>query len=262
MRATPARSTVAGYRERAAHARAEPPPPPPALLTRLLSQATHIAELPCGTGHFVDAYAQAGVELTLVDASAAMLRGAVERAAAAGLPTTGTHVRRRLIQRLGRLPGVDAVVMPNAALNQLAAQSPPAEILARVRAALAPGSHLLLQALCTRPGATDGCAFYNPAMPDGTWRTDRRLDPERAAGAAYRQRRQHHDASGDVLRIDFAYLSPAGERLHSSSVELPLLPAADLADALTATGLRLVAHLPGGPSRLTEILAAVPGGPR
>jgi SAM-dependent methyltransferase len=253
---------VAGYGERAAYVRAEQPPPPPKLLAHLLRRTAHVAELPCGTGHFVLAYAQAGVEVTLLDASAAMLQVAVERAATAGVPTERTHIRRCLIQQLDRLPEVDAVVMPNAALNQLAAQCPPTDILAGIRAALVPGSRILLQALCTRPGVTDGCAFYDPDLPDGAWRTDRRLDPARAAGAAYRQRRQHHDATGLALRIDFAYLSASGNRLHATSVDLRLIPAADLTDALTAVGYRIIEKLTSTRSRFTEILAAVPGGPQ
>lgn len=257
-----ARSVVAGYGERAAFARAEQAPPPPELLAHLLRHAVHIAELPCGTGHFLAAYAQAGVEVTLLDASAAMLHAAVERAAVVGLPTARTHTRRCLIQRLDRLPGVDAVVVPNAALNQLAAQCPPIDILAGIRAALGPGSQILLQALCARPGATDGCAFYDPDLPDGAWRTDRRLDPARTAGTAYRQRRQHHDATGLALRIDFAYLSASGTRLHATSVDLRLLRAADLTGALTAAGYRIIAKRTGTGSQFTEILAAVPGGPQ
>ncbi|MEY9211575.1 hypothetical protein NI17_009750 [Thermobifida halotolerans] len=59
--ATVGKRVVAGYRDRAAFARAEARPIVPHLLTRALGGVEEVVEFPCGTGHFLTAYAQAGV---------------------------------------------------------------------------------------------------------------------------------------------------------------------------------------------------------
>ncbi|WP_059008001.1 methyltransferase domain-containing protein [Streptomyces specialis] len=254
-----ARQVTAGYTQRAAFARAEPPPPPPALLPHLLSAIRHVAEAPAGAGHFLPAYTRAGAQVTLVDACQAMLTAAAQRAADSGLPPRALHLHHALLQDLQPLEGVDGLVVPNAAVNQLAAQSSLTQTLATLRALLPDGARLLIQALCTRPGPTaDACAFYDSAWPDGTWRADRRLDPAKAAGALWRQRRQHHTGAG-VVGIDFAYLDAAGTPLHTTSIELRLIPADALGAALRTAGFRARRVLPGSGGRMTEILATATG---
>jgi SAM-dependent methyltransferase len=255
-------AVVAGYGERARFARAETPTSPPLLLSQLLHGAGHVVEVPCGAGHFLTDYAGAGTRVTLIDANAAMLELAARRAAEANLPTDRLHQRVSLVQQLAPVPGADVLVVPNGALNQLAAQDPLEEILARLRGTLPGGGHMLLQVVCRHPdGGTDAGGFFTPGWPDGQWRADRRLDPEQAAGASYRERRQHHIAPGCV-RIDLAYLDAAGTRLHTSTVTLRLIHVAELTDALQAAGLRMATVGRGG-DRLTEVLAttasATPG---
>ena len=243
-------AVVAGYEARAQFARAEVQGVArPRLLDRLLSTARHVAEIPSGAGHFLADYLTAAVEVTLIDGSVAMMTTALAHAATVGLPADRTHHQLCLVQDLGHLPQVDAVIIPNAALNQLAHQSPLTTVLATIRAALAPGARLLAQVICRHSDQyVDACGFYDPSQPHGQWFIDRELSL--ADGAVVRRRRQHVEA--DELRVEFAY----SDR-HTTTVCLRILSVPDLLHAMDTAGFTRITFLPGH-ERLSEILATVP----
>jgi SAM-dependent methyltransferase len=250
---------VASYDARAPFARAETAHvSPPRLLSGLLAESTHVAELPCGTGHFLPAYREAGLAVTLVDANPAMLAQARDHAHDTGLPPERIHTVRAHAQDLPTLHSVDLMVVPNAALNQLACQTPLTEVLAMLAASLCPGTEVLVQVACTDPGGgVDTAGFYDPARPHRVWFADRWFDPTQAGGAATRHRCQTRD--GDRLRIDFDYRDPADIRLHTATVEMALFTAETLTAALTSAGLSLLRFLPGQ-GGLSEAVATVDGG--
>ncbi|KAA2252658.1 hypothetical protein F0L68_34615 [Solihabitans fulvus] len=246
---------VAGYLDRVPFARAEAAAvAKPRLLRGLLGRARHVAELPCAAGHFLDGYVDANVKVTLVDGNAAMLSAAVEHATTAGLPAERTHARVALVQELDALPAVDLVVIPNAALNQLACQNTLADLLAGIHAALRHGADLLAQVLCSHSGAEpDASGFYDAARPHDVWFADRYLDPAEAAGSVLRRRCQRREAP-NRLRIEFDYVDHRGASLHTTAVHLKMFSAAELTDALTESGFDHVRFLPGH-GGLSEILA-------
>jgi SAM-dependent methyltransferase len=236
----------------------------PRLLRGLLRTARHVAELPCGAGHFLADYALAGVEVTMIDASSAMLAVAVDHAVAVGLATGPIHTQVRFAQDLDVLPMVDLVVMPNAALNQLACQTPLAELLAGIRAVLMPGVDLLAQVLCSHAGGElDSSGFYDPRREHGVWFADRALHPSSTnvagsgVGVVLRYRRQHRDRQR--VRVEFDYRDAQGAGLHATSVKLRVFSVTELAEALLTAGfehLRLLL----GQGGLSEMLATARGG--
>jgi SAM-dependent methyltransferase len=252
-------AVVTSYTARTRFARAETATVRrPRLLRGLLATATHVAELPCGAGHFLTDYGDAGLAVTLADANAAMLAQARAHARDAGLPPDRTHTIHAYLQDLAVPEPVDLVVVPNAALNQLACQAPLVEVLAWLRAGVRPGVEVLVQVACTHSGgAVDTAGFYDPARQHGVWFADRWLDPAQAGGAVLRRRRQVRD--GDRLRIEFDYRSAADARLHATTVELALFSADVLAAAFTAAGFGHVRFL-AGQGGLSEALATVRGG--
>jgi len=254
-----ARTVADGYDGRARFARADADAVSrPRLLRGLLDTAGHVAEIPCGAGHFLADYAVAGVETTLIDGNGTMLAAAIEHATELGLPADRTEAQ--YVQDLGDLPDVDLVVMPNAALNQLACQTPPVELLTVIRRALRCGVELLAQVICTHPdGRLDTTGFYDPARQHGGWFADRYLDPTRAGGAVLRRRRQHHADGAGRVRVEFDYLDSDGISLHTSGAELRVFSAEELAAALTTAGFRHIRFLPGH-GGLSEILAQVSSG--
>lgn len=259
---TPSASIVVvdGYEMRARFARAETGMAPrPRLLRGLLRTARHVAEVPCGVGHFLTDYAAAGVETTLIDGNGAVLAAAIEHAADIGLPTDHTHAHVRYVQELDELVDVDLVVMPNAALNQLACQTPIMEMLVAIRRTLLPGVELLAQVACTHPGGVDATGCYDPGRQHGVWFADRCLNPSRAGGAVLRRRRQSHEANGTRVRIEFDYIDPAGVSLHATAVELHWFSSNELVAAFTMAGFSRIRFLPchGG---LSEVVARVGGG--
>lgn len=179
------------------------------------------------------------------------------------MPADRIHAHVQYVQELGALAGVNLVVMPNAALNQLTCQTPLAELLAVIHHALRPGVELLAQVACTHPGGginTVGC--YDPIRQDGVWFADRYFDPRRAGGAVLRRRRQHryHETNGAVrVRVEFDYVDTAGVSLHTTSVELLLFSAEELAAALTSAGFSRLRFLPGY-GGLSDVAAQVGGG--
>jgi SAM-dependent methyltransferase len=259
--ATSGAAVVDAYRHRARFARAETATVRrPRLLRGLLETATHVAEIPCGPGHFLTDYAQAQSAVTLVDASPAMLATAVAHAVEAGLPGQRTFPTVAYLQELELSAEVELVVAPNAALNQLACQSSLTDILSALHTAVRPGVAVLAQMACTHPGGTvDTATFYDATRQHRVWFTDRWFDPAQAGGAALRRRRQHRD--GNRLRIEFDYRDPAGHSLHATTVELTLFSARKLAQALTAAGFAHVRFLPGH-GGLSEVLVTTDAGAR
>lgn len=266
----PSAAVVAAYRARTSFARSETaavrrPRLLPSLLTaapshtpaRMPERVASVAEIPCGAGHFLADYATRDCAVTLVDASAEMLAIAREHAHEVGLPPHRTHAVRTYVQDLVLPDPVDLIVAPNAALNQLAVQTPLSGLLARLRANVRSGGELLVQACCRHPGdVVDSATFYDPARPHKTWFDDRWFDPENTGGANLRRRRQHR--AGDRLRIEFDYHDVNGTSLHHTTVELALFTAATLTAALTAAGFTHVRFLPGQ-GGLSEFLATVDG---
>lgn len=250
------------YQQRARFARAEAAAVRrPRLLRGLLRTASHVAEIPCGAGHFLADYVRSGATATLVDACPAMLAAAVKHAVDAGLPAGRTFPTHAYVHELQLLAEVDLVVAPNAAVNQLACQSSLTDMLALLRRAVSPGVDVLAQVACTHPGGgVDTSTFYDTSRQHRVWFPDRWFDPIQAGGAVLRHRRQHRD--GDRLRIEFDYVDPAGHSVHTTAVELVLFSAPSLRDAFTAAGFVHVRFLPGQ-GGLSEVLAtAAPGARR
>lgn len=250
-------AVVSSYAARTRFARAETATVRrPRLLRGLLATAMHVAELPCGAGHFLTDYRDSGLAVTLADASSEMLAEARDHARDVGLPPDRTDTIHAYLQDLVVPEPVDVVVVPNAALNQLACQAPLVEVLAWLRASR-PGVEVLVQVVCTHPGGgVDTAGFYAPARRHGVWFADRWFDPAQAGGAVLRRRRQIRD--GDRLRIEFDYRDPADARLYATSVELALFSADVLSAAFTAAGFGHVRFLPGQ-GGLSEALATVNG---
>jgi SAM-dependent methyltransferase len=254
MTASSPAAIVASYDGRARFVRAESAAVRrPRLLRGLLDTATHVAEIPCGAGHFLAAYARAGAAVTLIDASTTMLTAAVEHAADAGLRVERTYPTVAYWQDLAHLDDVDLVVVPNAALNQLASQTPVTALLTQLHAVLRPGTEVLAQMACTHPGGgVDTATFYNPARQNGVWFADRWFEPAQAGGAVLRRRRQHRVSNR--LQIEFDYRDPADTSLHTTTVELALFSATRLTDAFTIAGFDHIRFLPGQ-AGLSEVLA-------
>jgi SAM-dependent methyltransferase len=254
-------SVLAGYDRRASYSHGETRVTAPRLLPEMLTGARHIAEVPCGAGHFLTEYAAGGLTVTLVDGSRRMLAAARTAALDAGIPAHRLRTRACRVQHLPHLPvltDVDAWVAPNAALNQLTAQMSLPGTLSALRAAMAPGARLLAQVLCRHEdGTADASSFYDPHEADGAWRTDRQLDPASAGGAASRRRRTRHD--GRAVGIDFSYHDTEGTRLHTTTVELYLLEPAELTAGLRAAGFQNVRFQPGGGVRPSEAVAEAHG---
>jgi len=249
-------AVIESYAARARFARAETAAVArPRMLRGLLRARPHVAEIPCGAGHFLTDYARAGAAVTLVDASPQMLAAAVDHAAAVGIPAEQTFPTAAYLQDLALLDEVDLVVAPNAAMNQLACQSSLPEMLAALRQALRPGVKVLAQLACTHPGGgVDSASFYDAGRQHGVWFPDRWFDPDAAAGAVLRRRRQQR--TSDLLSIEFGYISPAGHTLHTTSVELSLFSAPQIRGAFTAAGFLAIRYLPGN-GGLSEVLATV-----
>lgn len=258
---TTAATVVDSYQQRARFSRAETATVHhPRLLRGLLPDIGHVAEIPCGAGHFLDLYATADVAVTLIDACPAMLVAAVKHAVEVGLPTDRTHPRVAYLQDLGQLSEVDLVVVPNAALNQLACQSSLPDTLAALRRAVRLGAQVLAQLACTYPGGgVDTAGFYDVERQDRVWFADRWFSPAHAGRAVLRRRRQHR--IDHRLRIEFDYRDTAGRSLHTTTVELFLFSATELSRVFTDAGFGHVRFLPGM-GGLSEVLATAETGDR
>lgn len=245
--------TIEDYAARAAFAEDEAVTlPVPTGLGALLSAGATVAEVPCGTGHHLDRYAQVGCHVILIDGSKPMLARAQQRAHAAGIAAA------RLSGAAGRIPGLtarpaaDLVVVPNGALNQLAAQTPLNEVLADLRGLLAPGGTLVAPVLVRHADdRLDSAPYFDSAAPPMTWAPDRAFDIE-GLGHVTRHRRHHFEDPG-VLSIDFDYRT-AKSSLHRSSVRLALLRPHDLLQALRRAGYARPRFQPGA-GGLSEVCA-------
>lgn len=241
-----------GYAERAHHYAAEVAHVPrPRLLADLLRPGQRVAELPSATGHFLRAYAAADAEVTLIDACPEMLKAALRQAGR--LPLRQPRIVCCRIQDLSPQIGpIDLAVVPNAALNQLAADTHPGELLISAAQTLAPGGLLLSQVLFgDEIQTTPNCGFYDPAAVNGTWLIDRRFTGDDGQPLV-RRRRQRRD--GDRLHIDFE-LTRDGELVYSHGVDLRLLAIGGIETAAAAAGLTLVEITPGH-GGLHEVLIA------
>jgi SAM-dependent methyltransferase len=236
----------AGYEQRASSYAAEiSRVPEPALLAGLLRPGLAVAEMPSGTGHFLRAYSAAGAGITLVDSCPQMLAAAQALAVKGGIAVTA--VCEAIEELPGRAGPFDLIVMPNGALNQLAARAALTGLLGVVAQLLAPGGHFLAQLLA--PGAA--CGFYDPGLADGDWHQDHQFAGEDGQTITRRRRQHHRDG---VVHIDFE-LASGGNPLHRQQVTLRPVPIADVPTALTRTGLRTL-HAGPGPGGFAEILAA------
>ncbi|WP_063711395.1 class I SAM-dependent methyltransferase [Nocardia asiatica] len=247
-------TVVASYDQRAVFSRAETTSVPrPHGLAQLLATCRHLVEVPCGSGHFLSDYARADVSVTLADANAAMLKEAAEHAHEVGIPESRLSVVQGLLNRL-RLPDdVDMVVVPNAALNQLAYQQPLTAVAAALHAAAdRTGVQLLAQvAVTTDAGPDTATRFFDPAVPDDDWVADRWFDPA-VGGAVQRRRRQRR--FGDRLRLEFAYLDGHGNTVHTTTTHIQLLTHTTLSAAFELAGFGEIRVRPG-PGGLWELRA-------
>lgn len=239
-------SSQAGYAERAAYYAAEiSQVAEPALLAGLLRPGLAVAEMPSGTGHFLPAYSAAGASITLADACPQMLTAAQALASRIG---AGVTTVCGMIEDLpGRTGPFGLIVMPNGALNQLAAATSPHRLLTAVARLLAPDGLFLAQVLS--PDAA--CGFYDPGLADGTWHQDRQFPGENGQ-LVTRQRCQRH--LGDVIRIDFE-LASDGHPVHRQQVTLKLMTDAEMQAALADAGLHILETGPGS-GGLAEVLCA------
>lgn len=249
MRASTQDQVVRAYAERAVFARAESRPQVPRLLDRALAGTGHVAELPCGAGHFLTRYADAGVRVWLGDASQHMLNAATDHARHAGVREL--VVGRHFLHDLPRLAKVDLVVVPNGALNQLAAQMPLEEVFAHLRRVVPPAARLLLQYLI-RPG-TAKCSFYDPALADDRWVADHRFYGPHGQ-EIIRHRRQYHQHNRSQVRVEFSY---TGHAARTAQVHLALPTEQEMRAALEAAKWTLTAAVTTGGWR--EALAKTGG---
>lgn len=238
----------AGYSGRARYYAAEiSHVPQPALLAGLLRPGLAVAEMPSGTGHFLAAYSAADADVMLADACPQML--AVAQARATRRETSVTTVCGMIEDLPGQAGPFGLIVMPNVALNQLAAAALAATLLAAAGRLLAPDGLILAQVL-----AADAlCDFYDPCLTDGYWHQDRQF----ASGQGrmvVRRRRQHHH--GGIVAIDFE-MSCDGQPVLRQQVTLRLLASEGMQAALAGADLRAVEASPGS-SGLAEILCAPP----
>lgn len=220
--------------------------PEPALLAGLLRPGLAVAEMPSGTGHFLPAYSSAGASITLVDACPQMLTAAQAQASQGG---TAVGTVCGMVEDLpGRTGPFGLIVMPNGALNQLAAAAPPGRLLTAVARLLLPEGLFLAQVLT--PDAA--CGFYDPELADGDWHQDRQFPGDDGVPVS-RRRRQHHE--GDIVRIEFELATSIGCSVHRQQVALKLVAAGETHAVLAGAGLRVLQCGPGS-GGLTEILCA------
>jgi SAM-dependent methyltransferase len=234
---------TSAYAARAPHYAAEiRAAPQPDALAGLLRPGLRVAEMPSGTGHFLPAYQAAGANVDLIDACRPMLHAARRQAARLAIqPRLLCSPIEDLTPQAGPF---DLIVMPNGALNLLAARTPAAELLTAAARPLVPGGLLLAQTL--DPVGDTACGFYDPHLDDGAWHIDRQF------GHVFsRRRRQHHDCPD--IRIDFELRGGVG-LIYRQRLTLRLLGIGDIRSALATAGLTDVT-IHAGAGGLTEVLA-------
>jgi SAM-dependent methyltransferase len=235
-----------GYAARARHYAAEiREVPQPESLADLLRPGLRVAEMPSGTGHFLPAYIAADAEVVLIDACPTMLEAARRQAGRLGAqPSLVCSPIQDLTAQAGPF---DLIVSPNAAVNQMAADIPAADLLTAAARPLKPGGLFLAQVL--DPADSRACGFYHPGVSDGACRTDRQFTDE-TGHPLTRRRRQHHHR---LIDLDFE-LHRDSELLYRHRVALRLLTTGDLRTALTIAGFTGVSARPGA-GGLIELLA-------
>jgi cyclopropane fatty-acyl-phospholipid synthase-like methyltransferase len=236
-----------GYAVRARHYAAEiSEVPRPESLADLLRPGLRVAEMPSGTGHFLPAYAAAGAEVVLIDACPTMLEAARHQACRLGAQPS--LLRSRIQDLTSQAGPFDLIVMPNAALNQMTADTAAADLLTAVARPLEPGGLLLAQVL--DPAKSRACGFYDPGVSDGAWHVDREFTDETGHPLTRRRRQHHHHG---LIDLDFE-LHRDGDLLYHHRVTLRLLTTGDLRTALTISGFTSVTARPGT-GGLIELLA-------
>lgn len=239
-------TSQAGYAERAVYYAAEiSRVAEPSLLAQLLRPGLAVAEMPSGTGHFLPTYSAADASITLADACPQMLTAA--QALASKIGAEVTTVCGMFEDLPGRTGPFGLIVMPNGALNQLAAGIPPTRLLTAVARLLAPDGLFLAQVL----SPVAACGFYDPGLADGAWHQDRQF-PGEDGRLVTRRRCQHHE--GNVVQIDFE-LSSGGHPVHRQQVTVKLMTDAGMQVALTNAGLRIL-ETGSGSGGLAEVLCA------
>lgn len=202
------------------------------------SGADSILVAPGGVGVLAEALAGAGRRLVLVDREAEMVRRA--SALLEGLPGSCTAHRADL-RSLAMADRFDLVCVPRAALMLFGGEDR-ARALRSLAALLAPGGVLVLELLRLRGEPPESpLAFYDPALPDGTWVCDwaRPLSDGRWLE---RRRRQDHGEGSLTLSFRYAFGStPEQARregpLGHAQVRLHALSAAALLDLSRGSGL-------------------------
>jgi SAM-dependent methyltransferase len=257
---TPA-DVVAGYTNRLPFIAAEVSAvPAPHALPAVLSNCSHVVELPCGPGHFLASYAAAGSRLTLVDGNQTVLAVAKARALAAGIPPARLSTRCALLAELPHLHDVDLAVLPGGALNQLAAQTDLPDLLAVLHRTLPAGARLVAQVCCQHSdSAQDHAGFLDPTQPDDVWFTDRQWTLPPVGAATDRQRRQHQNRAG-LHRVDFAYRTSHGTVLHETTIELVVPSSRALTRALDDVGFTGITLAPGREHGLSELVCTATSG--
>jgi SAM-dependent methyltransferase len=244
-------TTITGYTVRARFYPAEiAAVPEPQLLAGLLRPGLRVAEMPSATGHFLHAYAAHQAEVILIDACQDMLSAGGQRARDIGIQAFSLVCG--LIQDLtGETGRADLVVIPNAALNQLAVGTHPVTLLRAAVRVMRPGGLLLAQILDLRDdGSIGACGFYTPGTPDQELITDRQFTDEDGSRLV-RRRQQSRD--GRLLYLQFELLRN-GRPLYRHCVDLRVLPVPEVHTALSAAGL-VASHVCHGTGGLVEILA-------
>lgn len=218
------------------------------VLRRAKERRATVAELPCGAGHFLNSYADADVPVLLLDAEPEMLRYAHERATAAGVRVVGA--RPHVVGTDTDRPPAGAVVVPNAALNYLAATVGTTRTLDALAMLVAPGGELLLQYIGVADnGLPDPSGAYDPASPHGSWVTEW-TRPDGLGRHVTRRRRQQREGE----RIEVCFQHRHDDAVWGSSISMRVMPAERLTRLLTARGLTVsAAHRE--PGRLSEVLA-------
>jgi SAM-dependent methyltransferase len=236
----------AGYARRASWYAAEiSGVPVPTLLAGVLRPGLAVAEMPSGTGHFLPAYSSAHASITLADACPQMLTAAQAQALRNG--TVVATVCGMIEDLPGRTGPFGLIVMPNGALNQLAAAAPPGGLLTAIARLLVPDGLFLTQVL----SPDVACGFYDPRLADQDWQEDRQF-PGEDGGPVSRRRCQHHE--GDIVRIEFE-LRSGGCVVHRQQVALKMMTAREVHAVLAGAGLRVLQCGPGS-GGFTEILCA------
>jgi len=107
-----------------------------------------VLELGCGTGRILLELAQHGIDAVGIDASAGMLEELHRKAALRSLPARAIRMD---LANLALRPGFAAVLCPYSLITYVTDDDSVARLLARIRALLAPGGMLVVDAFVPMP---------------------------------------------------------------------------------------------------------------